>query len=818
MSKKKAKSLKLNNDGSTLVMALLAIAFVSLLASVLLAAAVSNVIMKRIDNKSKATFYTAESVLDEIKAGVGNDSMISMAEAYENVLSNLIITDDTYEIDYMMSNDEANAMLQEKFMSRMVSMVTNSTVSFESITDKKEEASSVAIENAKNYLSKYISKTELKYANIKSIESITIIKDYNGIKNKMTLNNVVLNYKAQKGSETYFADLTVDIDVAYPNMTVDFTASNRLTEFKEFALIADQKVNVNATTNNITAQVNAGIYAGGSINVESSTSAIAHLAVGANTLSGMASNIVTRGDIVITGSQSYAGTAGNVAKFDVKNSNIWCNNLTFGYVPGGDAFSDVISAGVAVTVDSASNTYIKDDMNINGENSNVTIGGNYYGYSYQGTSTDHATSSAIIVNGAGSKLNLGTATISLSKFILGGHSYIVYPTGSGQSNYMTGESLSFKGNQELYLVPSDYVGVGYKKDVANPMPEDTWDELLAAAEADSEVKVVDMSGFFAQSESLLDSTNPYEIKYVDGLVYLYLNFNSNASRAQYISDVLAGVKAPELTAKLKKYTSELLSEDVAVSGSVNIKEGGQIYTAGALMETSGGNVNSQVGTSYDGNLGTDVLAVNSMDLGNRFTIMTQLLTPLPFEVDGSTYVVSNTTDALEEILKYYVAGAELDPATTATENIVDWGLVASDGYNDDTAMYSLQGTTSALKLTKVAKDGDVVIPTDINGGIVVATGDVTVQADFTGIIIAQGNINIKGDATVTTDELLVEQLLTFEFQFNEGANTEEVPYRNYFYAYKSVGDGSEEIKIESLGYDDMVGLNNWRKYDDSATE
>lgn len=821
MSKTKAKGLKLNNNGSTLVMAILAIAFVSLLASVLMAASVSNMIMKRIDDKSKSTFYTAESVLDEIKVGVGTDSMTSMAEAYEIVLSNLIITDDAYEIDYMMDNDTANAMLQNLFMDNMVSLVTNSTVSFTDVTDKKVETSSVTLENAKNYLSKYISKTELRYATIKSIESVTIIKDYNGIKNKMTLNNVVLNYKTQSGTDTYFADVTVDIDVAYPNMTVDFTASNRLTEFKEFALIADNEVRVNATTDNITATVNAGIYAGTNINVESSTSAIAHLAVGANTLSGMSSNIVARKDIIITGSQRSVDTPGNVAKFDVNKSDLWCDNLTFGYVPGGDAFNDIVSAGVEVTINSDSNTYIRDDMNVNGENSIVTVGGNYYGYSYQGVSTDHSKSSAIIVDGAGSRLNLGTDAIPLSKFILGGHSYIVYGSGSGVADYMTGESLSFTGNQELYLVPSEYVGVGYKKDVANPMPEDTWAELQTAAASDATIKVVDMSGFFAKDEGLLDDasdTSCYEVKIVNDLVYLYLKFDSNDSKAQYISDVIAGVKAPELTSKLKKYTSQLLNSNVDVSGSVNIKEGGQIYTAGVLMETSGSDVDKQVGTSYEGNLGADVLGVTSIDLTNRFTIMTQLLTPIPFEVNGSKYIVNSTTDTLEDLLMYYVTGNELDPATAATENIVDWDMVVSDGYNDDTAIYSLQGAASALKLTKIAKDGDVVIPTDIKGGIVVATGDVTVQSDFTGLIIAKGNISIKGNATITTDENLVEQLLTFEFQFNEGANEEEVPYRNYFYAYKSTSDGSEEIKIESLGYDDLVGLNNWRKYDDSAAE
>ena len=65
---------------------------------------------------------------------------------------------------------------------------------------------------------------------------------------------------------------------------------------------------------------------------------------------------------------------------------------------------------------------------------------------------------------------------------------------------------------------------------------------------------------------------------------------------------------------------------------------------------------------------------------------------------------------------------------------------------------------------------------------------------------------------------MIESLMTFEYDFTDGSAKEDIPFKNYFYAYKSSGDeGSEEIKIESLGYDDIVGITNWRKYDDSAS-
>ena len=37
-------------------------------------------------------------------------------------------------------------------------------------------------------------------------------------------------------------------------------------------------------------------------------------------------------------------------------------------------------------------------------------------------------------------------------------------------DYMLGESISFKGSQEVYLVPAKYLGKNYEHQLSNPMP------------------------------------------------------------------------------------------------------------------------------------------------------------------------------------------------------------------------------------------------------------------------------------------------------------------------------------------------------------
>ena len=114
--------------------------------------------------------------------------------------------------------------------------------------------------------------------------------------------------------------------------------------------------------------------------------------------------------------------------------------------------------------------------------------------------------------------------------------------------------------------------------------------------------------------------------------------------------------------------------------------------------------------------------------------------------------------------------------------------------------------TQGLSNPYVVPDGITGGTEKIDGGVIVATGDVVLNHDFYGLIIAGGNIEIVGDAKLTTNPDYIERLITDEPEF-----------RKYFKAYKSAAveeDSREEIKIENVDYKDLVIFNNWRKYED----
>lgn len=79
---------KTDNKGSALVVVIIAMAFIGILASVLMYMSLLNYQMKVNNLKAKDNFYSAETVLDEIRSYMGTQISESVGNAYENVLQN----------------------------------------------------------------------------------------------------------------------------------------------------------------------------------------------------------------------------------------------------------------------------------------------------------------------------------------------------------------------------------------------------------------------------------------------------------------------------------------------------------------------------------------------------------------------------------------------------------------------------------------------------------------------------------------------------------------------------------------------------------
>ena len=110
---------KTDNKGSALVVVIIAMAFIGILASVLMYMSLLNYQMKVNNLKAKDNFYSAETVLDEIRSYMGTQISESVGNAYENVLQNYSST----------SAEEKTSKLRYYFLTDMQSkyMLTGST-------------------------------------------------------------------------------------------------------------------------------------------------------------------------------------------------------------------------------------------------------------------------------------------------------------------------------------------------------------------------------------------------------------------------------------------------------------------------------------------------------------------------------------------------------------------------------------------------------------------------------------------------------------------------------------------------------------------
>ena len=390
------KKIKKDNRGSSLLVAMVAIAFIGILATVVTSATITNYKLKNMNYKSKVTFYSAESALDEIYSGVSIDCYNALNDAYEDTIISLSGSD----------NETVNSEIKNKYNSA-IKLLANSWATEESI---------------KEYLTDFITNKDL--AMVTSVNVAGIKYPENGI----YVPDVVVRYKDKRGD---FATVAVDINIGYPDVYFDIiNDKNHLKSYLDYAMIGMDGIQIG---NNRNVDIQGGIYAGNGYMV---------------TIGNGTGGFITGDGSVVNFTESDSNNIGTVLVADgktdvngtvnVNNSSIWSGNVN---VDG-------------TFISNNSDIYLYDDLNIIMSGSKVNLGGRYFGYGMSESRAEN--SSAIIINGINSNLN----TENVAMMVLAGKAYIsLKDNGAVTGEYMTGDALGIKGSQEIYLVPTRYMNV-----------------------------------------------------------------------------------------------------------------------------------------------------------------------------------------------------------------------------------------------------------------------------------------------------------------------------------------------------------------------
>ncbi len=231
MNKIKKLIKKLNNRGSSIIMVVVSIAFISIIVGALLSTAGYTYKLKMQDLNAKDNYYYVEQAMQEIYAGVGTNTVNKMKDAYNYTIENMVQYDLSQGTYKTLTNEQANIMFKKQFLARIKN-------------DDYFKAGPIQLADT---LEKYITNDSVKLdKNRLIVES----KD-----DQIAIKNITLTrtqeYSNSSGSGSFTQTISADIVIGEPDFTVNF--NNLTTDYSklfDFALIADMGIEVSQNAGN----------------------------------------------------------------------------------------------------------------------------------------------------------------------------------------------------------------------------------------------------------------------------------------------------------------------------------------------------------------------------------------------------------------------------------------------------------------------------------------------------------------------------------------------------------------------------------------
>ena len=747
---------KEKNAGSAIILVIIALAFVGILGVSLMWMTLAGYRMKATDRQTKESFYSAETVFEQIVAGLQVEVSDAVAKSYNEVLQNYSNWDESKR--------------KSKFQTRCIYYIKESVAS--------------ATDSGKydlNYLMKYVDTAiGVAYgepANLNSTHMVRRVISFQTAPNSGSFTNVGNiavpvngNYLVLEGFHLEYIDgdgfrTIIDTDIRIEIPQVDFYETAALPELFDFSIIADNSLE---TALNSEVVIDGNIYAG-----EAGITL-----TGLHTTIENADYVLTRGDITV-GKPSLSG------------SQFTVGNASQTIVPGVWAKGIVLNKGTDTAL--YADTHVSDDLTLNGINTKIKLAESYYGW---GNSTAQPElSSAIMINGIHNTIDMS----QLNSLLLAGYAYISpakLPEETEDISILMGESIAVKGDQIAYLIPEECIGVLNGETVVgmNPISQADYEEMqklyVATGVAGfNEVSFDKMINAYGGTVSLSAYSNG-EFKKVfvpvngETMVYYYLVMSdTNANR--FLNDYY-GIESNKK--KLEKY--------------FNLYAKGGIHTGELTQIVTQGNYLTSVDSVAENGLLKQELTVNPAKRAETEA--------LNLQVDNLEKVNAALTSKLVE--NYYKVSAQ-EMSKTVFENTIDvsvfQGFVGSSRH-----VFTEPG---GLKAVLTGESEYVYDGTDPKIKLILAEHDVKIQADFEGIIIADGTVTIEGDSTVTSSKnagLMSDMAVILQCPYSGVDNTRPIDMfiggSNYVLAGTVISPEDKEV-MNKIPIADSVVYQNWVK-------
>lgn len=745
------------NKGSAMVVVIIAMAFIGILASVLMYTSMLNYQMKINNLRAKDNFYSAESVLDEIRMGIEKEVSLSIQDAYQLILSNFE-SSSSEEKQYRMRYRFLSS-LQEKYKAGSDTGTYDLCVLFG------------YLENTYKGTVLETSYGGVEYSVMRASDGTLV--DKNGVeitsanipKGMMVLYADGLSFKDLRVTYTddngYVSIIKTDLRVCMPDM--EFAEAISLPTLTNYSLVAQNRINVGPESGVSTNTIRGcfygeGLYVGAT--TKTSTPAIVALKLEEDV------NNYNSDKRMVVAENLYVGQGSRLSTDSY--GELWARNI----IMNGKS-----SSGSICEIDFGGNdVYVANDLEINGEENVFSAGtqladgtfeGQYIGFG-AGDSADE--SSSIIINGTDTELYLN----KLNNLTLAGNTYVGISSADSKldgtegvyndedlGDVIMGQSIAVKSDQVAYLVPAECIGVyretgqRVRENLTNPMTIEDYQTYIqkntdTVDEVRADVKCSALGGKTLSDYGIVtDGAHPMYQKYFKRinskitLVYFYVMFDStkdesvqNANR--YFSDFYHANKST-MDAYSKLYTKNIEMRNEA-DGFYTLHLAGNVvrYDSSAQLE-----------------LRESTAATDSTNAGYKIQLTT--------DQAKFSALCKKLIDSYDQL-----STSERAETSNVYTNLVNTAMI--NGY-----FSNVDADTAILDKSKAGYFGDsdakaVIIKGDYTysgagddnfNGLIIATGDVKIEKDFKGTVLCGGNITIGRDVTVRPDKTSVLRALTY---------------------------------------------------------
>lgn len=849
--------LKKKNDGSTMLFVLVGILFIGLLATLISALTAASFKMKNVDYLSRKNFYEGEEYTSKIYNEFGMTAVGILGESYVTTMGKLS-SSDIYSKDtmnkFMMDSYYKNMLINLKLVDKDI---PNDDLllplSFANVLPAVSDESTGLVGRIQNVIDPaktQVTATIGKLTSVGGVDVVTggdvyaipegVTKDeviaalgsapncleYDTITLKtvypvIIINDVHLKYindgSTSNQQKNYQTDFTFDLVIRYPDWEFTYaspkTASSDVDTFLDYVLIANNAIKFNGVNETVIGCVSAGSNGVVAMNEEykNDVSALnygiqinngADVRFSPNSSNRYAPLAIVASDNVTINSTitapSYMQIIGN------GEGKLWCNSVILNMAS--TDYDGPVATGSSFVTNSA-NLYIQDDLQLDGDYSYAAVnGGSYFGYSSNSSTTSNTaqnSSSAIMVNGNKSSINLN----GLDRLNVNGLAYLNFKNKG--TLYRTGESITVKGTQQMYLVPDDYMVATTGAKISNPV------KIGGAGltyTPDATAIANNLAGFFGSG--FLNPVQPFIVRNytINGSEYafLYLNFTSTSAQGNYVKNILNSTSTDAVLLSIRDKVLKDLAEMEETPASLLSVSATSAFTAGAIVTATGG---EEKGTAKAE--GVADVVVDSMNFRNRYLLMKSLLMPVPESEIVSDFgnvvcadlVYKNAIDSSNyPSISRAIVNQYLN--RSAVDNTIDTSKLIQ--YAGATGVWTNAGHDSAsegnLVYINTRGMGEANVTSYANSGVVVVYGDAVVRGSFNGLIIATGKITVSNSGTLTSNPDLVEKILKAEQSCAD-------PRSDVFRFFPCDISLSQYGKpIDTLDYKDVVFYNNWRRY------